>query len=210
MPGGTTSDRQTYTFGDAAQGLSAGQHTLSFACGCELLPDQPSPQLCFVQVLEYGSAEEFRMQSGYIGAFPTWDETGREVYRPTRNDCLMRNMLSETLCPVCKQSVWMQLLGKVSLIDKVQVEYKDGSATATLLAPAVGQLRSEALEGVEEALEITWEQLRPRKQRFEGLMQIVLPTQEAKGDWTVTARYKTSEIRAVSDEKLSFTKAFKI
>lgn len=79
-------------------------------------------QLCSVTLHEYKGEDEFHFGNDYYGLYPTWDVSNNLVgYRPTNEKCLMRNMTSAHFCGVCKESMWLHFLNRMSLIDEVAV-----------------------------------------------------------------------------------------
>mmetsp|Transcript_49501 Transcript_49501/g.153093 ORF Transcript_49501/g.153093 Transcript_49501/m.153093 type:complete len:232 (-) Transcript_49501:93-788(-) len=208
LPPGAMPDRRFFACWGNAGGLSPGAHCLAFeAAGAG--PGAEGPRLAFVQLLELGGAKEYRAELGYVGAFPTWDIQGKERYRPT-DVCLMRHMHSGKLCPICKEAIWLNMLTRVSLIDRVEVAKEAGVARVSLRAPALAQLRPEPVYGLEEALEVSWDQAGRRRGELQGRLSFELPEKEAAGRWAVRVSYKTSEVRLDSKGLLAAKRAFKV
>lgn len=198
LPPNVVLDRQMFAYRSDTAGLTAGSHCLEFEA---MEPQSQGPgadrcQLSFVEVVEYGTEAEFVMEPGYIGAYPTWDRSGRETYRPTHNQCLMRNMHSGILCPVCKEAAWHNMLAKVSLIDAVDVTSEAGLTTI-----AVRPLPLERLD-------VFWAQGGVARHKFDGLFSFKLQETEAKGRWEVSVVFRTPEVRKDKSGILSSRRKF--
>merc|ERR1712192_144050 len=201
-----TSDRQMYSFGDDMVGFTAGDHFITFTSDAA----SHAWQLCSVQVLEFGTDEEFKRDPGYVGAYPMWDKCGHEFYRPTANLCCMRAMQSSELCPVCKERVWHRLLRRVSLIDAVTVERGTETVTFSVKVIPLAQLRIHSLQDISEQLEVVWEKRGKGGIRRSGLFSFVLPSTDAAGSWVVTVTYRTTEVRLNPKGVLTSTQHFKV
>lgn len=198
LPDDVVLDRQVFAFRCDTAGLEAGSHCLKFFAAVESDSGADFCQLSFVELVEYGTEAEFKMEPGYIGAYPTWDHMGHETYRPTHNQCLMRNVHSSILCPVCKEAAWHNLLTKVSLIDAVDVTHEAGLATVVL--------RSLPLEG----LNVSWEQGGVPRQKLDGLFSFQLEESEAKGRWGVSVVFQTPEVRKDKNGILTSHRSFTV
>lgn len=207
---GATFDRQFYIFRNMTAGLTPGSHSLVFESGFAPAPGHPIRQLCSVELLEYGSEQQFKLEHAYVGAYPTWDKWGRERYRPTNNQCLMRNMTSHDFCPVCRETMWKQFLSIMSLIDDVDVKISDPNATVQLLAVPLAHLRVKPLPGVMENYTVHWAKAGTRQGNLDGEFSFSLPVEKARGNWSVTVSFATSEVRSDPDGVLSSTMAFSI
>ncbi|KZT53961.1 hypothetical protein CALCODRAFT_500513 [Calocera cornea HHB12733] len=175
-------------------GFEEGEHTLEFVL--TFVGQEGEAQLCNVEVFEYGSEEEFNTSAGFIGAYPTYsdeppyDYTGAPKhwnvtsYRPTNEGCLMRQVTTPNFCSVCKEELWMRLLSRVDLIDKVTV-----SCSARLT-------RTISLELVPlRGLEIRWEKDGDYVPELEGLTEVEMWDWDSFGTWEITVTLKTPEIR---------------
>mmetsp|Transcript_52368 Transcript_52368/g.132356 ORF Transcript_52368/g.132356 Transcript_52368/m.132356 type:complete len:472 (-) Transcript_52368:317-1732(-) len=191
--GDTELERQMFSCSGDTTGLATGPHCLEFS----RLPGASTSKLSFVELVEYGSEDEFRMEPGYIGAYPTWDATGHETYRPTHNLCLMRNVHSEVLCPVCKEAVWHKLLTKASLIDAVEVIREESGRFSFAV-------RLLALEH----LEVDWARDGAPMEELRGEVAFSLPEGEARGRWVVTVAFRTPEVRKDAKGKLKTQRSF--
>eukprot|EP01062_Namystynia_karyoxenos_P011775 TRINITY_DN1422_c2_g1_i1.p1 TRINITY_DN1422_c2_g1~~TRINITY_DN1422_c2_g1_i1.p1 ORF type:complete len:602 (+),score=174.55 TRINITY_DN1422_c2_g1_i1:80-1885(+) len=210
-PDGTTLDRQFYTYEDMQRGFSAGEHTLTFESGFAPPSGAPMRQLCSLSLNEYGDESEFRMDPvGYVSAYPTWDQFGRETLRPTNELCLMRNMTSPHFCPVCKEGMWLQFFARMSVIDDVKVETSAAQTSVRLQVVPLAQFRPAALPGVTERLSVQWTQGGKHRTDLDDQFEFSLPAGEATGSWRAAVRYETSEVRADPDGLLRFTKDFTV
>jgi len=153
--------------------------------------------ICSITLHEYGSPEEYNTENDYYSAYPTWDDSGSRVktFRPTNAGCLMRNMSHPEFCSVCKESMWIQFLNRVSLIDSLNVTETpnpDGTRNVTLSTLQLGQLRQPGNEVVGERLEVRWMQ--------EGVEEVVLrdrfQVQAMAGSWVVHVELLSPEVHS--------------
>ncbi|KAI1137621.1 IgA peptidase M64-domain-containing protein [Hypoxylon sp. FL0543] len=134
--------------------LAPGEHEVSFT----LLNDeiQGSAQLCNLEVLEYGNETEFNFEPEYYGLYPTFSSTNRTTYRPTNDNCLMRNTYSADFCKACIEGLWLSLLRPLSFIDKItQNSLPDGSTNVTIELLPLAEFRRAPNEH-QEAYTILW------------------------------------------------------
>jgi hypothetical protein len=117
LEGRGTADRSFFNT-TRIQDLSPGQHTLEIK---EARHDGNNI-LAFANLYAYEADYDF---SGGIAAFTTFDEGGNISYRPTHQNCLMRDMLHESFCAVDQENMWVEFLERVRLVDQVQVTATD-------------------------------------------------------------------------------------
>jgi hypothetical protein len=68
----------------------------------------------------YAYPKSYDFTPAKIGAFNVFDSSGiQRGYRPTHNQCLMRDMRSKVFCPIDQENIWLRFLDRVSLIDDV-------------------------------------------------------------------------------------------
>ncbi|KAL5639988.1 hypothetical protein ACGC1H_007329 [Rhizoctonia solani] len=207
--------------------LENGTHELKFALkerGKEGLA-----QLCSVEVIEYGNTTEFNATSGYVGAFPTYSPLEYEdpgpdpdrpalhhahpsahkkwtttSYRPTNEDCLMRQVAQPNFCVVCTEGLWLRLLSRVSLIDKVSFydSVLEGTDTGIELSPvALAQYRSPAeteylaRKGTKEAYLIRWFSYGREVEEWQNATRIDVECRSVGGLIEVEVQFLSSEIR---------------
>ncbi|KAH7338560.1 IgA peptidase M64-domain-containing protein [Rhizoctonia solani] len=166
-------------------------------------------QLCSVEVIEYGNTTEFNATEGYVGAFPTahkqWTTTS---FRPTNEDCLMRQVAKSDFCVVCTEGLWLRLLSRVSLIDKVSfydsaVEGADTEIELSLVALA--QFRSPeeaeylARKGTKEAYLIRWFSHGQEMERWQNATRVDVQCRSV-GVIEVEVEFVSSEIRKDAKE----------
>lgn len=161
------------------QDLPPGKHTLEVR---EVNHDGNNV-LAFANLLAYEADYDF---SGAIGAFKTYNQSNSVTYRPTHENCIMRDMLHHSFCSVDQENMWLQFLGRVRLIDGVQstpdkVEVK----APPLNGIAIAWYKKE---GVQE-VELT---------QWRGQSQVAKSNLSA-GQYVVRVQYSTSEIRKASD-----------
>ena len=136
---------------------------------------------------------DYKNDLGRVGAYATFNSGSSFVgYRPTHATCLMRNMLSRSLCSVCKENIWMKFLNHISLIDSVGVDaFADGFAV-TLKSPAFAHT---AASGKTTYLTSKW--FNPAGAEVPELadhFSATLP-KTAAGSWKISVALVTPEIR---------------
>ncbi|KAI1755979.1 IgA peptidase M64-domain-containing protein [Xylaria castorea] len=135
--------------------LSPGEHELSFTLlNGEI---QGTAQLCNLEVLEYGVAEEeFNFELKYHGLYPTFSDTNETSYRPTNDYCTMRSIYSPNYCYACLEGLWLALLKPLSLIENVtQTAQPDGSTKVSLDLLPLAEFREIPIPH-QEAYTILW------------------------------------------------------
>lgn len=108
-----TSDRSFFNT-RRIQDLAPGHHQLEVR---EVNHDGDNI-LAFANLYAYEADYDF---TGATGAFKTYDERNRITYRPTHENCIMRDMLHHSFCPIDQENMWIQFLGKVRLIDEIKI-----------------------------------------------------------------------------------------
>ncbi|TFY81167.1 hypothetical protein EWM64_g2845 [Hericium alpestre] len=199
--------------------LSGGEHTIQF-----VLKEgrrEGVAQLCSVEVLEFGSAEEFNAAPGFYGVFPTYafhdrrrlaltslrrfSETNATSYRPTNEDCLMRLTTTPHFCRACVEGLWLSLLGRVDPIDDLTATCVQDAASktwkhavnATLLP--LGQFRAEA-PLVKESYTISWKKDGRALEDFANKTVVLVDDgDDALGVYEVGVEFVTEEVRSDPD-----------
>jgi len=209
-PDGSTVDRQFYHFGDTTKGFAAGTHTLTFESAFPPPAGAPIRQLCSIVIHEFGNDEEFNRSPGYIGAYPSWSLRGGKSFRPTNDQCLMRDMESTILCPVCREGMWLQFLARMDLIDDVEVKASGGNADVQLKAVPLAQLRDRTISGLDEKYTVMWKKGGREQPELQDKFSFSGPSSELRGNWEVTLKYITSEVRKDDRNLLTSTFSFSI
>ncbi|KAH9932711.1 IgA peptidase M64-domain-containing protein [Epithele typhae] len=189
--------------------MDGGEHVLNFT----LLSDarEGVAQLCSVEVLEFGSADEFVATPGHYGLYPTFSETNETSFRPTNEDCLMRIVTTPDFCKSCTEGLWHALLRRVSLVDGLAVGCASLARAAApsrvldLALVPLAHLRAAPV-GVDEALIITWTRDGVEVPEFANATRFV-DDGGAVGSYAVRVRYATEEVRVDPDGLLEATAA---
>ena len=155
-----------------AAALSAGKHSLVFAAARAARPTL-CHIMVHAFARGFGGADGGDRTRGAVGIFPVFSRAGRRIgYRPTQatglrlvvvalsrrrpsrrlrpappqDSCLMREMLSSTLCPICTEALWRNLLSsagaaasRISLLHWVRL-----SSARRGGRPSAAQTRIEA------------------------------------------------------------------
>ncbi|KAJ6584529.1 IgA peptidase M64-domain-containing protein [Mycena capillaripes] len=183
-------------------GLSGGLHTLTFTL---LNGDrQPAAQMCNAEILEFGDESEFISTPGHYSLYPTYSISNKTTYRPTNEDCLMRQVTTPNFCKACLEGLWLKLLKDVNLIDAIEESCvlradRSVSSALTLHLVPLAQFRAAFVQGLDESYIITWSK--------DGA---VLPGLANKtqfdaepGIYAAHVKYSTSEVRVDPDNVLS-------
>ena len=69
----------------------------------------------------YAYPKSYNFDAGVIGAFNVFDSSGRERgFRPSHDDCLMRDMRSKVFCPVDQENIWFKFFKRINLIENIE------------------------------------------------------------------------------------------
>ena len=171
-------------------------------------PKHPPPMLCHIGIWEY--FEPFDSKEGFIGAFPVYQKAGGEIigYRPTDNSCLMREMQSKKLCPICREAIWKQLFAKTQILESIQYTVVSNDVTISLKTLPFSIMRR--LENVNahdslqnEEFQIRWERCndvsnnvrRKAWQQNANMFSIDTKVKTAIGCWKVYLQLISDEVR---------------
>eukprot|EP00736_Rhodelphis_marinus_P002814 Rmarinus@m.20450 len=190
------------------EGLSAGPHQLVFE---QLKPptSEMIRQLCSITLIEYKDEPDFHFGDEFTGAYRTWNVYNKMIgYRPNNERCLMRNMTSTAFCDVCVENMWLQFFARMRVIDDVEVE-NDGTMTHFHLSLVpLADLRDTPREG--EKYHVEWTHNGRPVVMLQDKYDFVLPSLEAAGSWSVTARFETPEVRQDPNNLLEATEIFMV
>lgn len=108
-----TSDRSFFST-ELVNTLPGGRHTLEVR---EVNPDGDNI-LAFANLYAYEPDYAFKNK---VAAFKTYDTNMNVSYRPTHDQCLMRDMLFPSFCSVDQENMWHQFFDQVRLIDGIKL-----------------------------------------------------------------------------------------
>ena len=189
--------------------LMPGRHTVSFehyggkARG--VYSDIPPPLLCHVMVyrlgVKYHSAGTSSMKGDhvFVGAFPVFSAAGKlKGYRPTDRMCMMRNMESSHMCPVCRELVWRSIAKRSQFVFgasyKVSRQADARLVSVNLELVSLGAYSKHEPQGRfvrDEKLDITWHRYNHKSMQhiptLDGKASWDLPASTAVGCWGVRA-----------------------
>ncbi|PCH40428.1 hypothetical protein WOLCODRAFT_150474 [Wolfiporia cocos MD-104 SS10] len=168
-------------------------------------------QLCSVEVLEFGSEDEFISTPGHYGVYPTFSDKNETSYRPTNEDCLMRIVTTPNFCSVCLEGLWLSLFNRVDPIDGIRTDCVAGNAdrnhatgssantvawkrTLDLDLVPLAQFRTDAVS-VEESYTITWVKDGEALEEFTNKTHLELDHAVALGTYMVDVQFTTAEVR---------------
>ena len=137
-------------------------------------------------------------------------------YRPTNEDCLMRDVTWPNFCKVCTETLWLYLLEKVDFIDKISetcVQKHHSSSSDPALSSSwskvidlqllpLAHLRRTSVSP-NESYTIAWKKDGSLLPQFTNKTKIELDTEDAIGNYTITVKFETEEIRLKSDTLVS-------
>lgn len=183
------------------QGLSAGEHTLTFT---EKSADGDN-WVSNLTVHEY--APDFVFDEEAIGAYPMFSRWGGvDGYRSNWETCLMRHMESVRFCSVCIENIWILFLEQISLIDGLETGTAGGTRTAKLRTLALGALRPAPVEG--ESLQVRWFKNNAPMPEFDDKHEMTVPATDARDKYRVEVTLVTPEVRKDSGNVLKDSKSF--
>ncbi|MEW6056546.1 MAG: M64 family metallopeptidase [Bdellovibrionota bacterium] len=141
----------------------------------------------------YALPENYDFTPDRIGAFATFDDSGRMVgYRPTHDSCLMRDMKKKKFCVVDQENMWTRFLKKVDLIDRVDVSE---NRTVQLYTPKLKDLSVRWYKVESNGQEVELEDLRS------SMSWKADPSH--RGTYRAKVRYATPEVRKPTNRFLS-------
>jgi hypothetical protein len=100
--------------------ISSGKHKISIE------DNSKDGDNVLAYVKSYAYPSNYNFTPYFIAGFNVFDTNGiQRGYRPTHNQCLMRNMRSKIFCPIDQENIWLKFLGRINLIESVsqQDEY---------------------------------------------------------------------------------------
>ncbi len=177
LKGRFTDDRSFFRLSEGTQ-WHPGAHKLRIQ---EQVKDGDNV-LASVRANAYGADYDFT--PGKIGAFPTFDQWGDHVgYRPTHEDCLMRDMEATEFCPVDRENMWKKFFQRVSLIDDVTLNDRNEVKVGTPDLPRL-QIRWFQVDAENRSHEL--EELRD---------QATFAGEGREGSYKVQVRFAPPEVR---------------
>lgn len=140
--------------------------------------------------------------------YSLWNGT---TYRPTNEGCLMREVVYPEFCKVCMEGLWLQLLKRIDLIDKITTTCHGTSnkVAVELATLELAQFRSGS-SPAHEAFEIHWLRNGVAVPIGTNQTKIEVKMEEAVGLWRVEMRLHSSEVRSDPLGYLTTSKAFSI
>ncbi|MGE0631548.1 MAG: M64 family metallopeptidase [Pseudobdellovibrionaceae bacterium] len=188
ITGTGTSDRSFFNT-VKIQDLPPGDHTLEIN---EVKKDGDNI-LAFANLYAYEADYAF---NGEISAFTTYDEWGGTRYRPTHQQCLMRDMLFEFFCPIDQENMWIRFFDRVRIIDAVDV----GATAVELKSLKLANLKIAWFKK-DGASETEMTEFRDQKSIDRNLL--------TKGSYSAKVEFQSSEIRKTSS-RLKDTMSFEV
>ncbi|KAF9015837.1 hypothetical protein BDZ89DRAFT_962416 [Hymenopellis radicata] len=173
------------------EALSGGTHEVKFTLLNE--EREGTAQMCNVEILEFGDETEFISTPGYYGVFPTYSVDNKTSYRPTNEDCLMRQVTTPNFCKVCMEGLWHALLSRVGLIDGL---YETCSGTSKMIEAdlvPLAEFREDPIPA-EESYTITWFKDGVPLEAFTNFT-LVQVDEDVTGTYKIVVRYTTTEVR---------------
>ncbi|EKM49714.1 uncharacterized protein PHACADRAFT_154240 [Phanerochaete carnosa HHB-10118-sp] len=209
-----------------AGGLAQGAHEVEFAL--VNAAREGDAQMCSVEVLEFGDEHEFNATPGHYSMYPTFSLENTTTYRPTNEDCLMRQVTTADFCSACTEGLWTALLRRVDPIDALTARCTPGAAPGTVdlaaelrLVPlaaahadsATTKEQEAAIEGEEAAIEgeaaagasytVAWTQDGAALPRFANATRLAVRGVRADAVFAVDVAFATDEVRVDRDGLLA-------
>ncbi|KAF7365538.1 hypothetical protein MVEN_00427000 [Mycena venus] len=164
---------------------------------------EPEAQMCNAEILEFGDESEFVSTPGHYSLYPTYSLKNQTTYRPTNEDCLMRQVTTPNFCKACIEGLWLALLRDVDLIDDIEASCLSSPPPSTTLAlhlVPLAQFRAATVQSLEESYTITWTNLTDG-QVLEELANKT-EVQVGKGRYGIEVLYRTNEVRVDREGRL--------
>lgn len=176
--------------------LSSGWHEIVF----ELLDAEQEgiAQLCSIEILEYGTEDEFNARPGVYGVFPTFSMDNETTYRPTNEDCLMRLTVSPHFCNACTEALWLALLARVDLFEESGLDVRCSQLHTVIRTNLIPFGDGER----EHPYRIQWMFNGNTMDDYTNHTDLLLPG-DARGEVVVQVRLNMPEVRVDSEELLS-------
>ncbi|EPT00242.1 hypothetical protein FOMPIDRAFT_1163230 [Fomitopsis schrenkii] len=191
--------------------LGAGEHEVKFTLANG--EREGTAQLCSVEVLEFGTEDEFVSAPNYYGVFPTFSDVNVTSYRPTNEDCLMRIVTTPNFCKVCLEDLWLKLLRRVDLIDSLRTSCvrkgREWVRHLELDLVPLGQFREEPVD-VKESYSIIWTKDGRVLEEFTNERVLEIPDAGAAGVYTAHVEYLTEEVRVDKEGLLKSNREHRI
>ncbi|KAG5719244.1 hypothetical protein E4T56_gene13390 [Termitomyces sp. T112] len=199
--------------------LDGGLHEMKFT----LLNQEREgvAQLCSVEVLEFGTEDEFISAPGNYGVYPTFSEDNHTSYRPTNDDCLMRLVTTPDFCKVCIEGLWLSLLRRVNLIDGINEGCEQGASRSSesstsgwikildLKLVPLAQFR-EPQSRVNESYTIKWWKDHKLLTEFTNQTRLIINGLDAIGTYLINVTFATDEVRLDKDKLLTTSYTYQI
>ncbi|KAI9293183.1 hypothetical protein K502DRAFT_306742 [Neoconidiobolus thromboides FSU 785] len=205
-----TIDRVFYDYFNGASGFSKGLHTLSITSNTKIPENGPLRMVTSVTLHEYGTEEEYKFDGENYSLYPTWDDHNIKRYRPTNEYCVMRNVTSPRFCKVCKESLWLQYLKRLNIIDELIVSKKCGKVNVKLIPLQFAQFRKQPELFKGEKFIVKWFKDNVQVKEFDNLFELNLKNKDSKysGNWAVKVQLITPEIKKDDNNLLFSEKKF--
>ncbi|KAF9221527.1 hypothetical protein BS17DRAFT_710998 [Gyrodon lividus] len=186
--------------------LSIGDHVIEFALQNEDIQGQA--QLCSVEVLEYGTQDEFNVAEGYYSLFPTYSLDNETSYRPTNDDCLMRSVVKPNFCKVCLEGLWLSLLKRVDLIEDLRLTCSSPSTKMIEVdLVKLAQFREQPIKSA-ESYTIKWSKDGQVLENFTNRTKVEL--ENITGTYRVDVAYAIDEVRLDPQGYLKASRTFDV
>lgn len=183
-----TRDRSFFDLGNLTS-VEPGNHELRFH---ENTADGDNV-LAFAQVLAL--APGYDKGRSTLAAYATFDDFGYKTYRPTHDNCLMRNMLVRHFCAVDQENMWKKFLDRIRLVDNIEV-VRDQIQMAIPETTFSVNVQTAPLPG----LSANWYSMEGRGQSHEitELKNKFSAKDLPAGKYRIDIRFATNEVRAPS------------
>jgi hypothetical protein len=128
-------------------------------------------------------------------------------FRSQNEQCLMRNMTSTSFCEVCEENLWLQFFSRMNCIDEVKMVPEGSDVVVSAVMVKIGQFR-EGGSIHNEKYTIKWSKGGVHDPSLDGQFSWKRASNQARGSWTVEAKYTTDEIRYDPQNRSVFTRSF--
>lgn len=187
-------------------GLDNGEHEIKFTLKNK--EREGVAQMCSVEVLEFGDETQFNATPGHYSMYPTFSLKNETTFRPTNEDCLMRQVTTPNFCKVCIEGLWWSLLRRVDLIDELTTACAANGISGTVdftadlqLVPLAG-FRADAV-APKESYTIRWTKDGEPLSQFSNKTRLAVDGADANAVYSVDVTFTTEEVRLDKDGLLT-------
>lgn len=136
------------------------------------------------------------------------------TYRPTDQDCLMRAVTTPNFCKACLESLWLNLLKRMRLIEGLTGRCTDqGQVVLDLQLVPLAHLRIHAThlaKELEEAYTVIWKKDSRQLEEYTNMTSISLEMDDVVGTYIVEVSFSTDAVRVTDHEAMTDRSEYRV